>query len=219
MHHDWQISIDQAREIQNELASRIEYTKIPSSISQVAGFDVSYQKEQNIQIAGMVVLDYPSLALLASYTTKARISFPYVPGFLSFREAPALLKLISKHARQVDLFIFDGHGRAHPRGLGIASHIGVITGKPSIGCAKKRLVGEFAMPENHKGAVSQLKYRGKIVGSVLRTRQNVKPVFVSVGNRVRLPEAVEFILSCTPKYRLPEPTRLAHLCVTKAKLN
>ena len=123
--------------------------------------------------------------------------------------------MIEKHQNLADVFVFDGHGIAHPRGLGIASHIGVLINRPCIGCAKKRLVGEFSLPDPQKGSNSDLIYRKEIIGKVLRTKNNVKPVFVSIGNLVELDEATQFILNCTGKYRLPEPTRLAHLTVSQ----
>ena len=208
--HSWNITIDEAKKLQYDLARKIKKHKLPSNIKRVAGFDVSYLKEKNILIAGMVIIDYPSLNLYDSFIITDQINFPYIPGYLSFREAPVLLKLIEKHQQQADVFIFDGHGIAHPRGLGIASHLGVLTNKPSIGCAKKKLIGDFQIPKLDKGASTDLIYKGDILGKVLRTKYKVKPVFVSVGHLVSLQEAVSFVLSCTTTYRLPEPTRLAH---------
>jgi len=219
MRHEWRITTEQAREIQSELAKKITIQALPSSISKVAGFDVSYQKEQNKLIAGMVVLAYPSLELESSFIVTNTITFPYIPGYLSFREAPALLQLIDSYASDIDIFVFDGHGVAHPRKLGIASHIGVLIQKPCIGCAKKKLVGNYQNPEYSKGAITDLEYKDEIVGKVVRTKDHVKPVFVSVGNFVNLNESVQFMLNCCYKYRIPEPTRQAHLAVTKAKLN
>ncbi len=213
--HSWQISLEEAKDLQINLANKIKRRKLPSNIKNVAGFDVSYLKEENVLIAGMVIVDYPSLEFKDKFLITDKIQFPYIPGFLSFREAPVLLKLIEKYSHQADLFIFDGHGVAHPRGLGIASHIGVLTGKPSIGCAKKRLVGSFDLPGAGKGAQSDLIYKDQTVGTVLRTRINVKPVFVSVGHNVYLEQATSIILNCTTRYRLPEPTRLAHNSVTE----
>jgi deoxyribonuclease V len=180
----------------------------------VAGFDVSYVKEENTLIAGMVLLSYPSLVLEEKFVITDKIQFPYVPGYLSFREAPVLLRLIRSNTR-ADVFVFDGHGIAHPRGLGIAAHIGVLTQKASIGCAKKKLTGDYEMPGMKKGDCSDLVYKGIVCGSVLRTKDHIKPVFVSVGHLVNLKESVRFILCCTTRYRLPEPTRLAHLAVTE----
>lgn len=212
--HAWDISLEEARDLQKRLSQQVEIRHLSSKIDRVGGFDISYLKDDNVLIAGMVVIDYPSLALVDHFTLTDQIYFPYIPGYLSFREAPVLLKLIEKYHHRVDIFMFDGHGIAHPRGLGIASHIGVLCDKPSIGCAKKRLVGTYDMPHQKKGSVTKLMYKEKAVGSVLRTRQNVKPVFISVGHKITLEEATKFSMNCTTKYRLPEPTRLAHNTVS-----
>jgi deoxyribonuclease V len=218
-HHAWKMSIDQARETQSDLAKKITIKPLPENLSTIAGFDVSYQNKENVLIAGMVVLAYPSLERIESHHIKDKINFPYIPGYLSFREAPALLKLIESYAKDVDIFIFDGHGVAHPRGLGIASHIGVLTGIASIGCAKKRLVGTYSPPGLKKGDTSDLEYKGEVVARVICTRENIKPVFVSIGNNVSLDDAATLVLRCCTQYKLPEPTRLAHQLVTRAKQN
>ena len=209
----WTITINEAKKLQSDLAQKIKICHLPLKITRVAGFDVSYLKEENVLIAGMVIIDYPSLSLYDSFVITDQINFPYIPGYLSFREAPVLLKLIEKYQQLADVFIFDGHGIAHPRGFGIASHLGVLINKPSIGCAKKKLVGDYQLPDPKKGAREDLIYKDNIIGQVLRTKDNIKPVFVSIGHRAILDEATEFILSCADKYRLPEPTRLAHYAV------
>jgi deoxyribonuclease V len=211
--HSWNINLDEAKKLQTSLAQKIKTCQLPSTINRVAGFDVSYLKEENILIAGMVIIDYPSLNFCDSYIITDQISFPYIPGYLSFREAPVLLKLIEEHHQQADIFVYDGHGLAHPRGFGIASHLGVLSNSPSIGCAKKKLVGDYSLPDHKKGSTRDLVYKNEIVGKVLRTKERTKPVFISVGNLVTLDEATQFVLSCTTKYRLPEPTRLAHKTV------
>ena len=218
-HHAWKMSIDQARETQSELAKKITIKPLPENLSTIAGFDVSYQYKEDVLIAGMVILAYPSLERIESHHIKDKINFPYIPGYLSFREAPALLKLIESYAKDIDVFIFDGHGVAHPRGLGIASHIGILTGIASIGCAKKRLIGNYSYPGSKKGDTSDLEYKGEVVARVICTRENIKPVFVSIGNNVDLDGAVDLVLNCCTKYKLPEPTRLAHQLVTRAKQN
>jgi deoxyribonuclease V len=211
--HSWNITLDEAKKLQNTLAPKIKICQLPSNIKRVAGFDVSYLKEENTLIAGMVIIDYPSLNICNSFVITDQIHFPYIPGYLSFREAPVLLKLIEKHHQQADIFIFDGHGIAHPRGLGIASHIGVLVNSPSIGCAKKKLIGEYHLPDYKKGSATDLVFKDTTIGKVLRTKDRTKPVFISVGNLVSLEEATQFVLNCTTKYRLPEPTRLAHKTV------
>jgi deoxyribonuclease V len=215
--HSWQISINEAKELQKRLARRIKVCNLPMYIHKIAGFDVSYLNNRDMLIAGMVILEYPSLKILERFVITDRITFPYIPGYLSFREAPPLIKLIDEYSKEIDIFIFDGHGIAHPRGFGIASHIGVLINKPSIGCAKKKLVGEYEMPAPEKGSHSDLVYKGQIVGKVLRTRKEKKPVFISIGNRVNLNQATELILKCSEKYRIPEPTRRAHHLVSVHK--
>ena len=213
--HPWQVSLSEARDLQRTLAEQISVGTLPSPVNYVAGFDVSYMKEVNMLIAGMVLLAYPSLVLKDKFVISDTIQFPYIPGYLSFREAPVILRLIEKRAGAADICIFDGHGIAHPRGLGIAAHIGVLTQKPSIGCAKKKLTGQYQMPGIKKGDYSDLINKGTVCGAVVRTKDNIKPVFVSVGHLVNLPESIQFILTCTTRYRLPEPTRLAHQVVTE----
>ncbi len=211
------LSIKDAREIQLELAKQVIYSELPSKIHTIAGCDIAYIKSQNKLIAGMVVLEYPSLKPIRETLISKNITFPYIPGYLSFREAPALLELIGRDEIPIDIFVFDGHGLAHPRGLGIASHIGVIIGKPTIGCAKKILVGKYTEPSAYKGGISEIIYRETIVGCAVRTRDNTKPVFISVGHMANLAQSVQLILSCSRRYRIPEPTRLAHQMVTQRR--
>ncbi len=217
--HDWDIPLDQAGKLQRTLAEKIIYCDLPKRIKRVAGFDLAYEKKKNLLIAGMVVLDYPALEICDEKIETAEITFPYISGFLSFREAPAILKLLDRYPNPPDVLVLDGHGIAHPRGLGIASHVGVLTDLPAIGCAKSRLIGEYDDPDQHRGKMSTLSYKGKEVGCVLRTRSAVKPVFVSVGHRAVLDQACRFMLSCCRGYRIPEPTRLAHNFVTRYKKN
>ena len=147
-----------------------------------------------------------------------KLTFPYIPGLLSFREAPACIAAVEKLKVEPDVFVIDGQGIAHPRRLGLATHLGLFFDKPTIGCAKSRLTGYFENPPLEKGAYSLLKDKDEVIGAVVRTRTNVKPVFISVGNKCRLDDAIKITLDCTTKYRLPEPTRLAHQLVSKLKL-
>ena len=215
--HNWNITPKEAVKIQKSLAKKVSFHKIPEKISTIAGFDISYHYKSEKMIAGVVVLEYPSLKEIDKYFFTNKISFPYISGLLSFREAPLVIELIQKNSLQVDLYVFDGHGIAHPRGIGLASHIGVLLNLVSLGCAKSKLVGEYEMPSNKKGSVADIIYKDKVVGKVLRTKDNVKPVFISVGNRLMLEELPDFMMGCTTKYRIPEPTRLAHNAVTEYK--
>jgi len=178
--------------------------------------DISFCKES--AYAGMVVLNANSLDVIDQFILKGKISFPYVPGLLSFREAPLLLKLLKHVSQKPDLIFFDGHGVAHPRGLGLASHMGLFLNCPTVGCGKSKLIGHYSEPGLKKGSHSQLldKKNGSI-GAVLRTRDNCKPIFVSVGHKIDLKTAVHWTLHCTTRYRIPEPTRRAHLLVTAAR--
>ncbi|RLF54020.1 MAG: endonuclease V, partial [Thermoplasmata archaeon] len=167
--------------------------------------------------AGAVVMAFPGLTMVEERWIRGSSDFPYVPGLLSFREIPHILNVLGQLKNEPDLFLCDGQGIAHPRGLGLASHLGLITQKPSIGCAKTRLVGEYAQVEYDRGSRSDLLYRGRKVGMVLRTKKGVKPIFISPGYGVTAGQAVEIVLKCTGKYRLPEPIRKAHLLVNRAR--
>jgi len=162
-------------------------------------------------------MSLPDLAPLEEKTAVKKGIFPYVPGLLTFREGPALLEAFGRLENKPDLIFFDGQGLAHPRRLGLASHLGIFLDTPSIGCAKSRLVGRYTQPPEKKGGWTRLTDRGELVGAVLRTRTGVSPVFVSVGHRVDLDSAISLTLSACRKYRLPEPIRAAHSLVTRLK--
>jgi deoxyribonuclease V len=168
--------------------------------------------------AAVVVLSYPALGLLEQSVAQEPVAMPYIPGFLAFREAPAIIAACEKLAIEPDLFIFDGQGIAHPRGMGIASHVGVILDKPSIGCAKSRLWGKHHEPAAQAGSYVHLYDGEDVIGAVLRTRDNVSPVYVSIGHRVDLETAIEYVLGCCKRYRLPEPTRYAHRAASGEQL-
>lgn len=210
--HPWKVSTNEAAEIQRELRAKITITPIDiSKVNYVAGADVSFSKYSDDIYAAVVVLNYPELKVIERKTAIAKATFPYIPGFLTFREGPALAAAFEKVETEPDVIIFDGQGVAHPRGFGIASHMGVLLDKPSVGCAKSLLVGRYDEPDERRGSTSPLLDKsGKTIGVVLRTRENVSPVFVSVGNKIDLFGSVEVVLSCAPRYRLPEPTRKAH---------
>jgi len=159
-----------------------------------------------------------SFEVIETATASQKLTFPYIPGLLSFRESPVCLAAVEKLKKEPDAFMIDGQGVAHPRRFGIATHLGLFFDKPTIGCAKSRLTGSFEDPSLEKGAYSPLKDNEDVIGAVVRTRSNVEPVFISVGNKCLLEEAIEITLAWTTKYRLPEPTRLAHQLVSKLKL-
>ena len=168
-------------------------------------------------IAGVVLWDMKARATIESHVAVRKVRFPYVPGLLSFREAPAVLSCLRKLQRTPDVIICDGHGLAHPRRFGIACHIGVIVDLPTIGCAKSRLIGTHCRLGNRKGATTALTDRSQTIASVVRSRDDVRPVFVSVGHLIQLRAAVRIVLACTTRYRLPEPTRLADQLVAREK--
>jgi deoxyribonuclease V len=174
----------------------------------VAGADVSTQGERGYAI--VAVLSFPGLSVVEVRGFEAPLEFPYVPGLLGFREVPLVVGALEQVKSNVDVIILDGHGLAHPRSLGLASHTGLFLDVPTVGCAKSRLVGEHQEPGREKGSVTDLVYRNKVVGKVVRTRTGVSPVYVSIGNRIDLEGAVDLVLACCTKYRLPETTRCAH---------
>lgn len=179
-----------------------------SGVSHVAGADVSTEGDR--AYATVVVLDFPGLSLVEVQGFEADLAFPYVPGLLAFREIPSVVGALEKVRTPVDAVIFDAQGRAHPRRMGLASHLGLFLDVPSVGCAKSRLTGRYEEPRQEKGDATDLVDRGEVVGRVLRTRKNVSPVYVSVGDKIDLESAVELVLACAPKYRLPETSRQAH---------
>ena len=185
-------------------------------MERVAGLDAAYL-EKGVGIGAAVVLRWPTLELLEERWAVGRVSFPYIPGLLSFREVPLLLKAFGELKRRVEVIFVDGQGIAHPRGLGLASHIGIILDLPTIGCAKKPLVGEGRSPGYEKGASSPLLYRGRRVGVILRTKRGVKPIYVSPGHRIDIKASQQLVISACTRYRLPEPTRKAHLLAQRAK--
>jgi deoxyribonuclease V len=210
--HPWDVSPDEAVRIQHRLRGLVSVENAPGleAVRTVAGVDVSIHDDQCR--AAVVVLSYPDLAVLGSSVAQGGrpITFPYIPGLLSFREGPAVLDACAALETAPDLLIFDGQGLAHPRRCGIASHMGVILDVPSIGCAKSRLCGQYDEPATAAGSTADLVDRGEVIGRAVRTRDGVSPVFVSVGHRVDLDTAVRWVLACCRGYRLPETTRWAH---------
>ncbi len=226
--HKWNLTFKQAIMLQKRLARRVKQTPVRKPPLLVAGLDCAFSKDGCKIIAAVVVVKLPLPSVIPAQagihfeiveTTSVvrKLTFPYIPGLLSFREAPACLAAVEKLKTKPDLFIVDGQGIAHPRRFGIASHLGLFLDKPTIGCAKSRLIGDYEDPPPQKGAYSLLKDKGETIGAVLRTRTKVKPLFVSVGNKCTLEDAVRIVLSCTTRYRLPEPARLAHQMVGKLK--
>lgn len=208
--HDWNLTPPEAIALQKTLASRVvDDRPLPlDSIRLVAGVDVSVKN--NVSQAAVVVLSFPDLQVVESITNVLPTPFPYISGLLSFREGPVLEDAFSRLQHEPDVLIFDGMGRAHPRRLGIASHMGLWLDKPTIGCGKSLLTGRYVEPPQERGAHVALMYRDEQIGAILRTRVNTKPVYISVGHLLDLDSALAIVMACTPKYRLPEPIRAAH---------
>ncbi|OQB75042.1 MAG: Endonuclease V [candidate division TA06 bacterium ADurb.Bin131] len=203
------MQIKKAIKYQEELRNRVRIEHIEKKIRIIAGGDVAYNG--NIAVAGIVAVSIPELKVVEKTFSVSEIVFPYISGFLAFREAPVLLKAIKKLKYSVDVFIFDGQGIAHPRRIGLASHIGVLIKKPSIGCAKSVLTGNFSLPGIEKSSYTFLYDEDNIIGAVVRTKTGTRPVVVSVGHKITLIEAIEIVLQCCSEYRIPEPVRLAHI--------
>jgi deoxyribonuclease V len=208
--HGFDLSPAEARRLQEELASRVVAGPALDldGVRYVGGADVSTAGDR--AYATVVVLEFPALTLVEVRGFEAPLRFPYVPGLLSFRELPPVVGALEKVETAVDALILDAQGLAHPRRMGLASHLGIFIDVPTVGCAKSRLVGSYEEPGREKGSATDLVHRGEVVGKVLRTRDGVSPVYVSVGDGIDLGSSVELVLACCTKYRLPESTRQAH---------
>ena len=209
------MSVQDARRLQMKLAGHVIRENRLGVINTVAGIDVGIKDD--MAYAAVVVLNFPKLDVAAQSTATRHIAFPYIPGLLSFREGPVILDALDRLDRKPDLLIFDGQGIAHPNRLGIASHIGLLSDFPSIGCAKSRLCGQYQEPEVERGSHVPLMDHGETIGAVVRTRSGVKPVFVSIGHRVDLKACIDVVLACCKGYRLPETTRRAHRLAKECK--
>ena len=209
--HRWDVSPREAVAIQRDLAAEVREEPLPSPIETIAGIDVSIRG--TLAQAAVVVLCFPALEVVDRAVWRGEVPFPYVPGLLSFREMPVILPALERLSVRPDVLVTDSHGLAHPRRFGLACHLGVLLDRPAFGIAKSLFVGTFEDPAPEKDSRATLvdKKTGEVLGTVLRTRANVKPVYVSVGHRITLEEAVALALACAPRYKIPEPTRQAHL--------
>ena len=204
------MSVAEAKEIQHSLANQVVKTGKLSNVELIAGVDISGVNKDGISCGAVVVLRYPSMVAVERRMVLMKIEFPYVPGLLSFREIPLILAACKQLSTTPDLFIADAQGIAHPRRLGLASHLGLVLDMPTIGCAKSILCGQYGDLGDEPGDCVSLVDGDEVVGSALRTKRRVKPVYVSIGHRIDLDEACRWVLACCRGYRLPEPTRLAH---------
>jgi deoxyribonuclease V len=216
--HSWRVTPKEAVQIQLRLQNRVELTDRLSKVCKVAGADIALDLLGKRAIAGVIVYSFPELKELERVWVTRPLTFPYVPGLLSFREIPALLAAFAKLKNTPDLIFVDGHGRSHPRRMGIASHLGLVLDCPTIGCAKSVLVGKAEEPANEAGALSQLIHKDEVIAIALRTRASTKPVYISTGNRVSLETAVKFAVAVTDSFRIPRPTREADKFVGQMKL-
>lgn len=208
--HGWALTIEEAIAIQEQLKGEIITTdQLPELVQYVAGVDMGFEEQGTISRAAVAVLSFPDLKLQESAIARRPTSFPYIPGFLSFREIPAVLNALEKISITPDIILCDGQGIAHPRRFGIACHLGIIVDIPTIGVAKSILIGKHQQVPEEKGNWQPLINRGETIGAVLRTRTSTKPLYISSGHRISLTTAIDYVLRCTPKYRLPETTRIA----------
>ncbi|MCL1469794.1 deoxyribonuclease V [Argonema antarcticum] len=207
--HAWPLTAEEAIPIQEQLAKEVITSDELGTIQYVAGVDMGFEESGRISRSAVAVLSFPDLQLVEQAIAYRPTTFPYIPGFLSFREVPAVLDALAKLTIAPDLILCDGQGIAHPRRLGIACHLGLLIDVPTIGVAKSLLVGKHEELPLERGAWKPLLHRGETIGAVLRSRTGVKPVYVSSGHRVSLPTAIDYVMRCTPKYRLPETTRWA----------
>lgn len=210
-------TIPQATALQNELAKSLKFQPL-NHIQTIAGTDISFDQGSTTMYAGIVILTYPEMVLqsfaLATYET----SFPYEPGYLGFKEVPALLKVWDLIDKKPDVVVLDGNGVLHPRKMGVASHFGILANQPTIGCAKSLLHGENHQPENKRLSVTEIKSKGELLGFALKTKINCKPVFVSAGHLITQEESLTILKRCVGNYRIPEPTRLVHEIVNDFRI-
>jgi len=216
-YHSWAVSVQEAFRIQEELVAELVLDDVGGEPRTLGGVDVAYDRRRDLLYAAIVVLDPETLQGTEVAWAALQPTFPYIPGLLSFREGPVVCAAWERLKTKPDLLFFDGQGIAHPRGLGLASHMGILLDRPSVGCAKSRLVGEFKEPKQKRGSMRSLLVKRRKVGVVLRTKDNTRPLFVSPGHRVSIETAARRVLDTGRGYRLPEPTRLAHNTAARAK--
>ena len=209
--HSWQVSTAQALEIQQKLAVQVSKKSEVTTPRFIAGVDISVGKGDGMATGAVVILNYPELRVVETKVAQDKLGLPYIPGLLSFRESPLILAACQKLTITPDIILVDGQGIAHPRRLGLASHLGLFLNTPTIGCAKSLLCGKHEAPEIEPGSYTEITDRGEIIGAALRTKLGVKLVYVSIGHQVDLQTATQWVMDCCRGYRLPEPTRLAHL--------
>lgn len=212
------LSAAEAIAYQNELRSRLNITAFDKAITTIGGSDISFNKYSEVVYAGIIIFSYPDLKVLERSTVISKTKFPYISGLLAFREVPALLEAWDKLKIKPDVLVLDGQGIAHERRLGIATHFGIIANTPTLGCAKSRLAGRYEEPANEMFAESPMYDKGELIGTALKTKRNCKPVFISPGNMIDMRQSVDLIKNCIKGYRIPEPTRQAHMLVNQVRI-
>jgi deoxyribonuclease V len=208
--HSWKVDVHKAIKIQEDLRDRVVLKKTLSEVKKIGGGDVAYSEDRDLLLGAIVVLSFPGVEILDMSTAYGKIPFPYIPGLLSFREGPILVQIFEKLKVKPDIMVFDGQGIAHPRRFGLASHLGLWFDLPSIGCAKTPLLGESVTPGASKGSFKLIRREGEEIGAVLRTKDNVKPLFISPGHRIDVTTSIQVILESCHGFRFPEPLRRAH---------
>lgn len=208
----------EAIQLQHELRKKINLTPLTIEVKSIGGADISFNKYSEVVYAGIIVLSYPDLKVIEQITVVSSAAFPYIPGLLAFREIPALLEVWEKLIKKPDILVLDGQGIAHERRMGIATHFGLLTDAPSIGCAKSPLTGKWEQPANTPFAESIIYSNNEEIGIALRSKKNCKPIYISPGHKINLAQSINLIKNCVRNYRIPEPTRLAHLLVNEARI-
>jgi deoxyribonuclease V len=215
-HHLWDLTYRQAVDLQKDLVKKLILRDCFSRVKKIAGVDAKYVKQSYklVVTAAVLIFSYPGLDLIEANTSSLNLKYPYIPGLLVFREGPVIEKCFKNIKNIPDLVFFDGHGYSHPRRIGLASHMGLLLDLPSIGCAKSNLCGDYKEPPKEEGSFSFIYHNREIIGAAVRTRKNTKPVFISPGHKISLETAVKFALKLS-RFRIPEPTRLAHNYLNK----
>lgn len=217
--HRWDLAPYEAQQIQKDLQAQVSEADPASPIRTIAGIEVAHSRFSDTLIAAVSVVNYPEMTLVEEAIVEYQTKFPYIPGLLSFRECPAILEALGRLKTAPDLLLVDGPGVAHPHGLGVASHLGVLLDLPTIGCSRSSLVGSYVEPEVSAGSQTSLVWQGEIIGTVYRSKNRVAPLFISVGHRISRSRAHSMVVECCQGYRLPEPTRYAYAALSSARAN
>jgi deoxyribonuclease V len=221
LHHEhrWDVAPYEAQQLQKDLQARISDIESSTPVQTIAGVEIAHSRFSDTLTAAVAVISYPEMTLIEEIVVEYQTKFPYIPGLLSFREVPAILKALDALKAAPDMIMIDGPGIAHPHGLGVASHVGVLTDIPTVGVSRTSLVGSYVEPEVSAGSQTSLVWQGEIIGTVYRSKNRVAPLFISVGHRTTRAKANELVIACCQGYRLPEPTRHAYAALNSARTN